>query len=282
MSESANDPNGPDRRWIRALSEAETSSATADSIIATVAASALAEAERSAVSVEAAIRACPVSLPEAAAAAGRAVTATREATAAVLAAAAEAATASRRVEAQLTHDLLHDGLTGLANRRLLVDRLTQALARGKRAGRSVVVLFLDLDSFKAVNDSRGHGIGDQLLISVARRLEECLRGTDTCARVGGDEFVVVCEDLDDPSVGSIVARRLMAALAAGVPLGAETVPVRVSIGLAVGSADSLPGELLNEADDAMYRAKGHNGTHVRRTDRPVGRTAARVPGSGPS
>lgn len=249
--------SGLDRRWIRTSNEIESTAAAPPSAAAAVAAAAMAEAERAALAVETAVLAagCAADVGTAAA---RSVAAAGAAKASVLLAAAAAEAESRRVHAELTHDLLHDSLTGLANRRLLVDRLAQALARSKRAHTSVAVLFLDLDGFKAVNDSRGHAIGDQLLISVARRLQESLLDTDTCARVGGDEFVVVCEDLSDPSVGSIVAGRLAAALAAGVPVGAQSVPVRVSIGLAVGSAGSLPADLLDEADNAMYRAKGYD------------------------
>lgn len=232
--------------------------ANADSVAAAVATTALAEAEvaaQAAVETQAALLAAARILAEAAAAAARSVTAAVEAKAAVVSAAAAAAAEARRTEARLTHEVLHDGLTGLAHRRLLVDRLTQALARSTRTGMSVAVLFLDLDHFKNVNDTLGHAAGDQLLVGVARRLQECVRDTDTCARVGGDEFVVVCEDLSQPSDGLLVAGRVESALAKGVSVGDQTLPVRASVGIAVSSVGSQPLDLLQEADTAMYRIK---------------------------
>ena len=189
------------------------------------------------------------------AAASRELAVAVHATAAVDAAAAVAAENARQTEAMLTHELLHDSLTGLPNQRLLADRLTQALARSKRAGTSVAVLFLDLDGFKNVNDTFGHAAGDQLLIAVANRLRQCLRETDTCARMGGDEFVLVLEDMSRPSDGSRLAGRVKTALAEGVALGGHTMQVRASVGLAVSSDGSDPATLLHEADTAMYRAK---------------------------
>ncbi|MGI8691485.1 MAG: diguanylate cyclase domain-containing protein [Geodermatophilaceae bacterium] len=238
--------------------EIDDGQANAGSVAAAVATTALVEAEVAAQAVietQAAVLAAARVLTEAAAAAARAVTAAVEAKAAVVSAAAAASAEARRTEARLTHEVLHDGLTGLAHRRLLLDRLTQALARSARTGMSVAVLFLDLDHFKIVNDTLGHAAGDQLLVGVARRLQECVRDTDTCARVGGDEFVVVCEDLSQPSDGSLVAGRVKSALAAGVPVGDQTLPVRASIGIAVSAVGSQPLDLLQEADTAMYRIK---------------------------
>lgn len=241
--------------------EGDGESATADAGAALSAEAAVVAAQTAAHAVDAAqaaVLAAAGIVAEAATAATVAVTAAVAAQAAVGKAAAAAAVA-RRTEAQLTHDVLHDDLTGLANRRLLVDRLSQALARSSRAGTSVAVLVLDLDGFKAVNDGFGHAAGDELLIGVARKLEGCLRDTDTCARIGGDEFVVVCEDLSHPSDGPLVAGRLETALAAGVSVGDRTVPVLASVGIAVSSASSSPQDLLAEADSAMYRAKGKSG-----------------------
>ncbi len=187
--------------------------------------------------------------------------------------------------AKLTHELLHDGLTGLPNQRLLADRLTQALARSKRAGTYVAVLFLDLDDFKTVNDTFGHAAGDQLLIAVANRLLQCLRDTDTCARMGGDEFVLVLEDLSLPSDGSRLAGRVTTALADGVVVGDHTIQVRASVGLAISSAGSDPATLLHEADTAMYRAKqAEQATDRRRTqgsDGDVPNTSLTEDDSGP-
>lgn len=195
------------------------------------------------------------SVVELVAVAGQALSVAVDAKAAVVAAASVAADEARQTEARLTYEILHDSLTGLPNKRLLVDRLTQALARSKRAGTYVAVLFLDLDDFKAVNDTLGHAAGDQLLIGVAKRLQECLRDTDTCARVGGDEFVVVLEDLAQPSDGSRLAGRLQAALDEGVAIGDLSMAVSASVGIAVSSLGSLSAKLLDEADAAMYRAK---------------------------
>jgi len=264
---------GPDRHWIQALND-ETGPAAADSFAAIVAAAAVADAELAAqVMVQAltAVSAAARTVAEASAEAVRAVAVAVEAKAAVFAAAEAAATEARRTEARLLHEILHDGLTGLPNKRLLVDRLTQALARSKRAGTHVAVLFLDLDGFKVVNDTLGHAIGDQLLIGVAGRLLTCLRDTDTCARVGGDEFVVVCEDLSKPSDGAMLAGRIETGLAAGVLVGDQTMSVRATVGIAVSSAGSLPADLLHEADTAMYLAKGSESAPDRR--RPDGNAA---------
>ena len=245
--------------WIKAMDhESDPGPASAASIAARVAAAAAAEAQLAAqavVETEAAVQAAARTVADTAAASARAVAAAVDAKASVVVEAAAAAAAARRTEARLTHHVLHDELTGLPSRRLLVDRLTQALVRAKRTRTVVAVLYVDLDRFKAVNDTLGHAAGDQLLIGVAGRLLACLRDTDTCARVGGDEFVVVCEDLSHPSDGVLVVRRLATALAEGVPLGDRSVTIRASIGLAVSSSGSLPLDLLQEADAAMYRAK---------------------------
>jgi diguanylate cyclase (GGDEF)-like protein len=192
---------------------------------------------------------------EAAAASALAIAAAVDAKAVVVAEAAAAAAEARRREVSLTHDVLHDELTGLPTRRLLVDRLTQALARSRRTNTSIGVLFLDLDDFKSVNDTLGHAAGDLVLAGVGRRLRKSLRDSDTCARVGGDEFVVVAEDLGHPSYGKVIADRLQTALAAGVQVGELIVPVLVSVGIVLSNADSEPLELLEQADAAMYRAK---------------------------
>lgn len=261
---SSRPPTGSIRQWIEPMSdEADPGE---DFIAVAVAAEALAEAElaaQAALATEAAVMAAARTVAEAAARTARDVAAAVAAKAAVVAAAAAASATARRTELRLTHEVLHDGLTGLADKRLLVDRLTQALARANRAGTFVAVLFIDIDDFKAVNDSFGHAAGDRVLVGVARRLEACLRDTDTCARVGGDEFVVICEDFADPSDVPRAGGVLKTALAAGVSVGDETVPVHVSIGIAISSPGSLPLDLLNAADIAMYRAKEDRRPHAR-------------------
>jgi diguanylate cyclase (GGDEF)-like protein/PAS domain S-box-containing protein len=152
----------------------------------------------------------------------------------------------------------HDPLTDLPNRALFSDRLEHALARADRPSRSVAVLFLDLDNFKVINDSLGHDAGDRLLITVAERLQACLRPSDTAARLGGDEFTVLLEDLDDAGGDTAVhvAERIAEALRQPVTLEGHQVCTTASIGLAFRNEDtSLAEELLRNADLAMYRAK---------------------------
>ena len=161
----------------------------------------------------------------------------------------------KRAEAELTHQALHDRLTGLANRALLADRLEQALALGRRAGRLVAVLFLDLDRFKLVNDSRGHAAGDDVLVAVAGRLQSVVRPLDTVARFGGDEFVVVCQEAD--TVGDVlhIAERVSEALRRPFRVNGDDLFLSVSVGIAVSKASTSGPELLRDADAAMYRAK---------------------------
>ncbi len=161
-----------------------------------------------------------------------------------------------RFEAELTRQALHDSLTGLPNRTLLLDRLAHALARAARPGSAVTVLFLDLDGFKTVNDSLGHDVGDRLLVAVAERLRRAVRPSDTIARLGGDEFAVLLEDTET-SGGITVAERFAAILATPVLVDARQVFVPASIGIATGRpAECTAGELLRDADLAMYMAKG--------------------------
>ncbi|HEX7169169.1 MAG TPA: EAL domain-containing protein [Acidimicrobiales bacterium] len=153
---------------------------------------------------------------------------------------------------------LHDPLTGLPNRTLLLDRLEQAQHRARRRGGAhLAVLFLDLDQFKVVNDSLGHDVGDRLLVAAARRITTVLRPGDTATRFGGDEFVVVCEDVDDGEHALEIAERLSSVLRAPFTLGDQEVFVTVSIGvaLATGADAEDPSALLRDADAAMYRAK---------------------------
>lgn len=162
-------------------------------------------------------------------------------------------------ELRLEHAATHDPLTGLANRALLFDRLDHALARSQRLGLAVGVLFGDLDQFKAVNDRLGHSVGDRLLMLIARRLEEELRPGDTVCRFGGDEFLILCEDMDHPDDADIVAARMQQAIARGFELDGEHVSVGLSIGIAVAKAGQADADdLIREADDAMYRAKAES------------------------
>ena len=165
-------------------------------------------------------------------------------------------TALKRTEAELAHQALHDPLTGLANRALLLDQLARILARRGRPAGTVALLFLDLDRFKVVNDSLGHTAGDQLLYAIADRLLAALRPTDIVARLGGDEFVVLIEGLDDPHEPVLLARRVHAALKEPVVVDGNEVFTTVSIGIAITtSADDTADGLLRDADAAMYLAK---------------------------
>ena len=151
---------------------------------------------------------------------------------------------------------LRDPLTRLPNRALIEDRLQQALTRADRSGVRVAVLFLDLDRFKVINDSLGHQVGDELLVSVAERLRSVLRGTDTAGRFGGDEFVVVCGEIANESDVLEVAERLVSSFAEPFTLQGESVFLSASVGIAIASAGTCDATaLVRDADAAMYRAK---------------------------
>jgi diguanylate cyclase (GGDEF)-like protein len=162
-------------------------------------------------------------------------------------------------EQRLEHQAFHDTLTGLPNRALLMERLRRALSRANRYGERTAVLFLDLDRFKNVNDSLGHEAGDQLLLSVARRLSTCLRPEDTAARLGGDEFVILVENIHEPQEAVRVAERIAECLTNSFTLCSQEVFTSTSIGIAINTLGSeTPEDLLRDADAAMYRAK-HRG-----------------------
>ncbi|HEX8707978.1 MAG TPA: EAL domain-containing protein [Pyrinomonadaceae bacterium] len=163
----------------------------------------------------------------------------------------------KRAEERLLHDALHDILTGLPNRALFMDHLKLSVERAKRRDdRKFAVLFLDLDRFKIINDSLGHMVGDQLLVGIARRLENCLRPGDTVARLGGDEFTVLLEDISDVGESIEVADRLQKALARPFNLNGHEVFTTVSTGIALSTTGyERPEEVLRDADTAMYRAK---------------------------
>ncbi len=177
----------------------------------------------------------------------------------------------RRQEMALREQVLHDPLTGAANRALFEDRLTQALLRGPRSGPPrVAVLFCDLDGFKAVNDCYGHATGDALLVDVFKRLRRAVRPPDTVARLGGDEFVVLCEDVD-PDDAPALAHRILHEMAAPFRLAARSVTVSASVGIAIADR---PGEqasdLVHRADRAMYAAKAHGRAGVAIWDDDLG------------
>ncbi|MES2949308.1 MAG: EAL domain-containing protein [Pseudomonadota bacterium] len=166
---------------------------------------------------------------------------------------------------QLEHIAHFDALTSLPNRVLLADRMQQALTQSQRRGRSVAVVYLDLDGFKAVNDQHGHGVGDELLVALARRMKVALRDGDTLARIGGDEFVAVLVDLDHVKDAEPILERLLLAAANPVQLGDYSLQVSASIGVTSYPQDGSDVDLLlRHADQAMYVAKqaGKNRYHL--------------------
>jgi len=162
----------------------------------------------------------------------------------------------RELEEQLTHQAFHDPLTGLPNRALFFDRLELALERARRRDVEVAVLFMDLDDFKVINDSLGHEVGDQVLLAVVERLENCMLAEETLARFGGDEFTVLLEDVSGPSDAARVAERIGGALRAPFVLRGRERFVTTSVGISFGGrGGERPGDLLRNADLAMYQAK---------------------------
>jgi diguanylate cyclase (GGDEF)-like protein len=162
----------------------------------------------------------------------------------------------RRLD-QLARQAFRDSLTSLPNRSLFMDRLAHALTRTERRGEQLAILFLDLDRFKVVNDSLGHGVGDQLLIGVSQRLASCLRPEDTIARLGGDEFAILIEDVKDDKAPAAVADRLTGELQQPFTVEGREVVITVSIGIAMSTARRMtPEDILRDADLAMYHAKG--------------------------
>ena len=163
--------------------------------------------------------------------------------------------------ADLRHDALHDALTGLPNRALFLDRLELSVRRARRqpVGFCCAVLFLDLDRFKLVNDSLGHLVGDRLLMAVAKRLEAALRPGDTVARIGGDEFTLLLDDIGDVHGASVVAERVQESLSAPFVVDGRELYASASIGIALVTPDRAPEDVVRDADVAMYRAKAQGG-----------------------
>ena len=166
----------------------------------------------------------------------------------------------RTNEAELEYMARHDPLTGLPNRSLLDDRLDQALARAKRSGRSIAIMLADLDRFKAINDNYGHPVGDQMLRAISDRLTDCLRNVDTLARIGGDEFVIILEEIQDHSDATLVAEKLIGAACLPVELPQGHLQVGMCIGIAYFPLHASDAKsLIRHADDAMYAAKAAGG-----------------------
>ena len=176
-------------------------------------------------------------------------------------------TVVKRAELALAHQAVHDSLTGLANRVLFVDRLSQALTRLEREQGRLAVLFIDLDRFKPINDTLGHDVGDRLLVEVARRLRSVSRRVDTVGRFGGDEFVLLCDKLSEDEDVRIIAERVVRALGQPFSDGDTVLDVSASIGIVVASdpyADVA--SILRDADAAMYQAKGRGGNRFHVSD----------------
>jgi diguanylate cyclase (GGDEF)-like protein len=169
----------------------------------------------------------------------------------------EEITDRKLLEERLEYDATHDRLTGLGSRALLVEELTSALARTRRGAKGVALLFIDLDGFKRVNDMLGHAAGDELLVQVAHRIRHAVRDTDVCVRLGGDEFIVCCSDVESLAQSVHLAERLLARVSEPYDLHGHEVLVGASIGIATAEGEDPVSvdQLLSNADMASYRAK---------------------------
>jgi len=177
----------------------------------------------------------------------------------------------RKEQANLSHQALHDDLTGLPNRTLLADRLRRAANGSARSGSGPMLLFLDLDNFKAINDRFGHSAGDSLLVTVSERLLTLVRASDTVARLGGDEFVILAEDLDEPmTAAQSLAERIHQTMRAPVVVGDRELHTSVSIGITTVQPDADPDDCLAQADAAMYQAKRSGPAHFELYDPAIG------------
>ncbi|GJL49727.1 MAG: hypothetical protein NPIRA01_09540 [Nitrospirales bacterium] len=165
-------------------------------------------------------------------------------------------TSRKEAETQIIHRVYHDPLTDLPNRVMFQDRLEQALAQARRHQRLLAVFFIDLDCFKRVNDEYGHRAGDQLLKTVAERLAHCIRATDTVARLSGDEFTLILQDLEHADDAQHVAQKILDCVVDPISIDDHMIQVRTSIGIALFPVDAVePEDLLRQADRAMYKAK---------------------------
>lgn len=165
------------------------------------------------------------------------------------------------LKAQIRHmadEARHDSLTGLANRRAFGELMFQAMARARRYTKTLAIMCVDLDGFKSVNDSRGHQVGDQLLVMVARRLETCVRTTDRVCRTGGDEFMLVLEGPGHTDEITRIGERVIQAMRTPYEVGGETLQISSSVGVAVYDGQENDQDLIRRADTAMYAAK-HSG-----------------------
>jgi diguanylate cyclase (GGDEF)-like protein len=181
----------------------------------------------------------------------------------------------KELESRLRRAALYDSLTGLPNRSLFMDQLSQAFARAKRStGYHFCIFFMDLDGFKAVNDTLGHAFGDALLTKVGERLKAHLRGNDVAVRFGGDEFAVLVDGVNGRKRAGAIANRLQAKLSAPYWIEGREVSVSVTIGAAFGAAGyDNPEAMIRDADAAMYEAKraaSHTGDERVRSPRPLG------------
>lgn len=181
---------------------------------------------------------------------------------------------SRAMMRKMSHQAMHDALTGLPNRALLTERLSQAIGMAQRHGKQVALLYLDLDYFKHINDSLGHAIGDQLLKSVADRLVTCVRTTDTVSRHGGDEFIILLAEIEHPQDATQVAEKLQTAFAVPQFISGQELHITLSIGISIYPDDGDNGDIvMQNADVAMYDAKA-SGRNDYRFYRPDMRTHA--------
>lgn len=183
----------------------------------------------------------------------------------------------KKAQERLTYFAQHDPLTGLINRALFRDRLIHAMARSKRKDHPLAVMLLDLDRFKAVNDTLGHDIGDQLLKEVAARLMECVREVDTVARLGGDEFTAILEGISGEEDVLVVAKRIVESIGTPFQIGPHRISIGVSIGITLYPSDDEDlDELLRHADKAMYAAKQQGGGRYH-FHSPAGQAPSDVP-----